>query len=186
MARHLDYVLVVDVESTCWERGEDRPHGQVSEIIEVGIAKVGVQEKKVLTGHRYLILPQLSGISPFCTQLTGWTLDSLKKEGACSYREAMWAITRDLRPKDRTWVSWGDYDRKMFEGHWGRNPDNFNPFAWSTHLNLKNALALYRGWPKELGMMEALKSVGIPHKGVHHRGLDDAANIAKLFLEVFL
>lgn len=35
MSINLDKILVIDVESTCWER--EPPPGQRSEIIEVGI-----------------------------------------------------------------------------------------------------------------------------------------------------
>ena len=33
---------------------------------------------------------------------------------------------------------------------------------------------------KKLGMAEALKHCGLPLEGTHHRGIDDARNIARL------
>ena len=41
MARSLDVILVVDVESACWEA--EPPEGQVSEIIEIGLCTVDVK-----------------------------------------------------------------------------------------------------------------------------------------------
>ncbi|MEC8569588.1 MAG: DNA polymerase III, partial [Planctomycetota bacterium] len=41
MAKSLDQILVIDIESTCWEGGFSPP-GQVSEIIEIGLCLVDV------------------------------------------------------------------------------------------------------------------------------------------------
>ncbi len=40
MARRLDQILIVDVESTCWD--EPPPHCEESEIIEIGLSVVDV------------------------------------------------------------------------------------------------------------------------------------------------
>lgn len=40
MAKLLDKIIVIDVESTCWEGPP--PEGQVSEIIGIGVATVDV------------------------------------------------------------------------------------------------------------------------------------------------
>lgn len=40
MARKLDQILVIDVESTCWDG--PTPDGQSSEIIEIGVCTVDV------------------------------------------------------------------------------------------------------------------------------------------------
>ncbi len=53
------------------------------------------------------------------------------------------------------------------------------PFG-PTHLNVKNLLALQRALPEEVGMDAALRMVGLPLEGTHHRGVDDARNIAGL------
>ena len=47
------------------------------------------------------------------------------------------------------------------------------------HVNLKRRFAKSRKI-KEVGMARALQMVGLPLDGSHHRGLDDARNIAKL------
>ena len=46
-------------------------------------------------------------------------------------------------------------------------------------MNLKRQFAKSRKI-KEVGMARALQMVGLPLDGAHHRGLDDARNIAKL------
>ncbi|MCI0413076.1 hypothetical protein L0222_09775, partial [bacterium] len=47
------------------------------------------------------------------------------------------------------------------------------------HLNLKAAFARLRGI-KRCGMAAALNILGIPLLGQHHRGIDDARNIARI------
>ena len=53
------------------------------------------------------------------------------------------------------------------------------PFSGG-HLNLKVAFTEQQGLKKKFGMAEALKLAGIDLVGVHHRGIDDARNIARL------
>ena len=84
----------------------------------------------------------------------------------------------EYRSRERLWSSFGDYDRQQFE----RNCATFGiayPFG-PAHLNVKTLAAAAFGWSREAGMSEALKRVGLPLEGIHHRGGDDAWNIAGL------
>ncbi len=53
------------------------------------------------------------------------------------------------------------------------------PIAYP-HVNLKQLFSEAQGLPKRYGMAEALQLAGIALEGTHHRGIDDARNIAKL------
>ena len=57
------------------------------------------------------------------------------------------------------------------------------PFG-PTHLNVKTLAAVAYGWSREVGMGEALKRMGLPLEGTHHRGGDDAWNIAAILSRV--
>jgi len=48
-----------------------------------------------------------------------------------------------------------------------------------SHINVKNMLALIQNWETEVGMA-TLDKLGLPLEGTHHRGVDDAWNIAKI------
>lgn len=107
----LDHVLVVDVESTCWEGSP--PPGEVSEIIEIGICPV-----EVATGVRgerrsVLVRPSRSSVSPHCTRLT--TLTQEQVDSGVSFAEACALLRREFRSERRVWDSCGDYDRRTFE-----------------------------------------------------------------------
>ena len=72
MAKSLDQILVIDIESTCWEGGFSPP-GQVSEIIEIGLCLVDVASLERLERRSIMVRPQMSTVSPFCTELTSIT-----------------------------------------------------------------------------------------------------------------
>ena len=179
MPRLLDHnILVIDVESTCWEKPEKPGKNEFSEIIEIGIAVVDIKALKIVKNDSILVRPQNSRISKFCTQLTTLTQGQVDK--GITYQEAMQKLQNDYASSNRTFVSWGDYDRKMFE----RNCKDYGvkyPFG-PRHLNLKNAFTMFNNLDREPGMDSALDHLGLKLEGTHHRGLDDARNIAKIFL----
>ena len=61
MARKLDRILVVDVESTCWEGNP--PPGQMSEIIEIGLCVVDVAALERVERRSILVRPACSTVS---------------------------------------------------------------------------------------------------------------------------
>ncbi|MEM8667206.1 MAG: 3'-5' exonuclease [Planctomycetota bacterium] len=174
MARSLDVILVVDLESTCWD-GEP-PSGQCSEIIEVGLCPVDVKTLTRLEKRSLLIKPVKSVISEFCTELTTLTPDMFTEAG--SLADAVKILKKDYDSKNRLWASWGDYDRRQFE----RVCKDLNvgyPFGPS-HLNIKSLFAAATGIGHELGLDGAYKQLGLELEGTHHRGDDDAWNIARI------
>ena len=58
------------------------------------------------------------------------------------------------------------------------------PFG-DRHINLKAEFASANGRRKKLGVPAALRSVGLTFSGSHHRGIDDARNIACLLPYIF-
>ncbi len=175
MAKRLDKALVVDVESTCWE-GQP-PRGQISEIIEVGLCVVDLQLLERVERVSLMVKPARSEISPFCTELTGIT--STMVATAAPLSEAVRILRDRYRAADRLLVSWGDYDRNQFV----RNCETYGlkyPFG-PTHLNVKTLFSIAHGLPREMGIPAACRQVGLRMEGTHHRGVDDAWNIGRLF-----
>jgi inhibitor of KinA sporulation pathway (predicted exonuclease) len=174
MARSLDQVIVIDVEATCWEGAP--PPGQASEVIEIGVCPVEAATGRRLGKTSILVRPERSAVSPFCTRLT--TLTAEQVAGGVSFADASARLRKEFRTQDRLWASYGDYDRKQFERQCAAAGLN-TPFGPS-HLNVKTLFALARGLPHEVGMDQALELAGLPLEGTHHRGGDDAWNIAAL------
>lgn len=174
MARSLDVILVVDLESTCWEGSP--PEGQASEIIEVGLCTVDLQTLERTEKRSFLVKPVQSEISDFCTELTTLTPDMFVDAGTLA--DAAKILKKEYRSKDRLWASWGDYDRRQFERVCKDQSVGY-PFGPS-HLNVKSLFAAASGSGHELGLDGAYNQLGLELEGTHHRGDDDAWNIARV------
>jgi inhibitor of KinA sporulation pathway (predicted exonuclease) len=178
MSKKLDHILVIDVEATCWE-GE-APPGQENEIIEIGVCPLELSSGKRLEKRSILVRPSRSSVSAFCTKLT--TLTQSQVDSGVSFKEACDQLRKQYQSRDRVWASFGDYDRNQFE----RQCKSFNiPYPFGPrHLNVKTLFALSCSLPVEVGMAQALELLNIPLVGVHHRGDDDAWNIAGILCEL--
>ena len=174
MIKRLDQIIVVDVESTCWE-GE-APAGQVSEIIEIGVSPLDISSGRQLGKESIPVRPEHSTVSEFCTRLT--TLTQELVERGISFREACTLLKEKYLTKNRTWASYGDYDRKKFEQQCQLYDVEY-PFGPS-HINVKNLFAIINGLPRETGMSGALRYCNLSLEGTHHRAGDDAWNIARI------
>jgi inhibitor of KinA sporulation pathway (predicted exonuclease) len=172
MARSLDHILVVDVESTCWEGAP--PPGQSSEIIEIGLCPIDLTTLERTEKRSILIQPAQSQISEFCTELTTLKPEMFAEAG--SLADAVKFSKNEYLSKDRLWASWGDYDRRQFE-RVCRTQNIGYPFGPS-HLNVKSLFAAAVGSGHEMGLDGAYNRLGIEMEGTHHRGDDDAWNIA--------
>ncbi len=171
----LDKMVVIDVESTCWETRP--PEGQESEIIEIGVCLLDLKTGKREKMESILVLPKMSTISDYCTKLTTLTQEQVESEGV-PFVEACHYLRKKYDSKNRAWASYGDYDRRQFVRQCTRMQVP-NPFS-SRHLNVKLLFALIHGLESEVGMTTALKMLNLPLEGTHHRGVDDASNIATI------
>ncbi|PAZ10024.1 DNA polymerase III [Streptomyces sp. SA15] len=169
---------VVDVEATCWP--DSPPPGVVSEIIEIGLTVVDLDAAERVGRHRILVRPVRSTVGAFCTELTGLTQDEV--EGGVSFPEACRLLATEHRSGARPWASWGDYDRHQFVRQCRATGTPY-PFGRS-HTNAKAVFTEARGLRKRPGMAQALRIAGLPLEGRHHRGEDDAWNIAALVLQL--
>lgn len=174
MAKKLDKILVIDIEATCWEGNP--PAGQENEIIEIGICTIDVASGERGEKRSILVKPERSQVSEFCTQLT--TLSQEQVDQGLDFASACSILQKEYFSKERVWASYGDYDRRQFERQCQSRQINY-PFGPS-HINVKNLLAILHGLPHEVGMDEALKLIDLPLEGTHHRGVDDAWNIAAI------
>jgi inhibitor of KinA sporulation pathway (predicted exonuclease) len=169
---------VVDVEATCWP-GEPPP-GMAHEIIEIGLTVLDVTRRRRVGRHRILVRPVRSTVSVFCEELTGITQD--EADGGATFAQACTMLAKDFAAGTRPWASWGDYDRKQFESQCAATRTGY-PFG-RRHANAKAEFTRSHGLKKRPGMAQALEIAGLPLEGRHHRGEDDAWNIAALILHI--
>lgn len=181
-------ILVLDLESSCWKKDQDRysqqnicPKGQQSEIIEIGVTVIDVVSLTPTVKEGILVKPTVSTISEFCTELTTLTQELLDKEGI-TFVEACKILVEKYDSKNALFVSYGRYDQRMFESQC----KSFNveyPFG-PEHWNVKAMFAAAYNLKKEVGMAKALNIAKIPLEGTHHRGVFDSWNIAKIVVDL--
>ncbi|MEU3792823.1 3'-5' exonuclease [Streptomyces fructofermentans] len=169
---------VVDVEATCWE-GQPPP-GAVSEIIEIGLTVVDLDKAERVGKHRFVVAPARSTVSAFCTELTGLTQEEVA--AGIGFAEACRLLAARHGAGERPWASWGDYDRHQFTRQCAA-ADVPYPFG-HRYTNAKAVFTRAHGLRKRPGMAQALRIAGLPLEGRHHRGEDDAWNIAALVLDL--
>ena len=168
-------ILVIDLEATCWQGAI--PHNQRSEIIEIGVCLLDTETGAITANKGILVQPEVSEVSKFCMELTTITQTLLDKEGI-SFTEACNQLVETYNPYQLTWESYGDYDRKMIQLECKHKSVDY-PFS-QDHINVKELFARLKNGGKKVGMNGALQLLSIALEGTHHRGVDDAKNIAKI------
>ncbi|CAM1340009.1 exonuclease domain-containing protein [Tenacibaculum amylolyticum] len=124
-----------------------------------------------------MVQPERSKVSPFCTELTTITQEQLNTEGI-SFEEACTKLREEYNAKEYAWASYGAYDLKMIKNQCKIRGVEY-PLS-QEHINVKELFSKVKGISKRVGMKGALHMLNIPLEGTHHRGVDDAKNIAKV------
>lgn len=170
-----DKIIIIDLEATCW-KGQI-PDGEVNEIIEIGLSVLDTVSGEISKNQGILVKPQYSKVSDFCTELTTITQELLDKEGIL-FEEAIEKLIDEYHPDLYTWASYGAYDLNMLQKQCRKFGVDY-PMG-NDHINVKVLFAKTKGLTKPTGMNGALHILKIPLEGTHHRGIDDAKNIAKI------
>ena len=170
------YYLIVDLEATCCDKNTV-PRNAI-ETIEIGAVMVDANTLQIIDEFNTFIKPIRHPIlTPFCTELTTITQNDI--ESAPQYPEATQTFKSWLSGyQTMVFCSWGDYDYKQFkqDSDYHRLPF---PIA-APHVNIKKLFSQIQRLPKAYGMNYALQLAGLTLQGTHHRGIDDARNMARL------
>lgn len=167
-------LVIIDIEATCWK--SQPPPGEQSEIIEIGICRLNLDSLEISAKRSILVKPARSKVSKFCTELT--TLTQEQVNTGIPFAEACAILQADYATQTHAWASWGNYDQRMFASQCQSFAVEY-PFG-AQHINLKQRFAELGSLPKQIGMAAALRNTHLPLEGTHHRGDDDAYNIARL------
>lgn len=170
-----DKIIIIDLEATCWN-GEV-PKGEKHEIIEIGICILDRHSGEISKNKGILVQPTQSKVSAFCTELTTITQEMLDKDGI-PLDAALQLLEDEYQSDLFTWASYGQYDLNMLKRQC--KDRNIRYPLHSEHINVKTWFAEKFGLTKPTGMNGALHLLNIPLEGTHHRGIDDAKNIAKI------
>lgn len=170
--------IIFDLESTCWENDRSKTR----EIIEIGAVKIDA-DKKIIDEFNSFIKPTVHpSLSDFCLQLT-----SIAKEDV-ETAQAFPEVISDFK----SWVnlnqeyllcSWGHYDKNQFKCDLKLH--SLDSEWVEKHISLKHQYSKIKNLKRPIGMNGALKLENLKLVGTHHRGIDDARNISKIFLKHF-
>lgn len=175
--------IIFDLEATCWDGGAGR--GKLNEIIEVGAVKLDDNLQEVGRFARFVrpvINPELS---PFCKELT--TINQEQVDNAEPYQVVLEEFARWAKEgsDEVMMLSWGHYDKNQILREAERKGHEGEIIAlMERHDSFKHRFAEVRNI-RPCGMQGALKMFSLPLDGTHHRGIDDAVNIAKIFVKAF-
>lgn len=168
--------IILDLEATCWENRNIKPN----EIIEIGAVCVD-ENGKILDEFSSFVRPKQHPIlSDFCTQLT--TITQSQVDNSPYFPVVLEQFQHWIYDFEDEYFlcSWGFYDKGQFEKDcklWNLDKD------WlKNHISVKHQYAEFTN-SQPLGMGQALQRENIPLKGTHHRGIDDARNIAEIFIK---
>jgi inhibitor of KinA sporulation pathway (predicted exonuclease) len=178
------YLMVIDLEATCFERGSE-PEGWFQEIIEVGLVLLASQTLEIVETHQQFVKPVLfPELSPFCKGLT--TISQSQADGGISFRSEMSYLSELYADYNRPmFFSFGKYDYNQILRQCNRFKVDF-PFRLEQHVNIKQAFNklynknFFRGVPHKY----ALKFFNVSIEGTHHRALDDALTISKFLVKM--
>ncbi|MCB9528694.1 MAG: 3'-5' exonuclease [bacterium] len=168
------HYLVIDLEATCddtdWPRDE-------AEIIEIGAVLVDAATLAETTAFQSYVRPvRRPRLTPFCTALT--TITQAQVDAAPLYLDALAALRHAITAAPRpVFCSWGSFDERLFQAESARREV---PHPFEGHWNLKSAFSARARTRRRYGLKAALDRAGLTFEGTHHRGLDDARNVARL------
>ncbi|MGB5982651.1 MAG: 3'-5' exonuclease [Nonlabens sp.] len=171
--------IIFDLEATCWD-GWDKSQ---NETIEIGAVLIN-EKKEIISEFSRFVKPLNHPIlSEFCKELT--TIDQNDVDSADYFQNVISEFKNWVKKGNQDYIlcSWGYYDRKQFES----DCDIYGiDKQWiEKHISLKHQYGKFKKLKRSIGMKNALISENIPMTGTHHRGIDDARNIAKIFVKYF-
>lgn len=167
--------IIFDLEATSWE---DRNLPADKEIIE--IAAVQLDDNLAAQSEFDSFVRPLENpvLSAFCSELTRIRQDRIDQAEPFA----------TVFPRFLDWIgdgaitiaSWGDFDLQQLQRDCKRHGLKF-PKRWlKKHVDIKAAFAS-RHHIRPCSLLQALQMVHIPHEASHHRGIDDARQLAKVY-----
>lgn len=174
----MNYVIF-DLEATCWYQWDKSQN----ETIEIGAILINDQKEIVSEFEAFIKPIRFPKLSDFCIQLTSIQQSDVDNSPYFNEVIAKFKDWFDFDDQNYVLCSWGFYDKKQFESDCkihGLNAEWVNQ-----HISLKHQYGKFKNLKRAIGMKNALKLEGFKLDGTHHRGIDDARNIAKIFIKHF-
>ena len=174
----MNYVIL-DLEATCWDQWEKKDN----ETIEIGAVLIN-EQREIISEFQSFIKPiRYPKLSEFCIELT--TIQQEQVDNAKYFYEVIEEFKKWFGYGEDEYIlcSWGYYDKRQFEDDCKLH--NLESDWCKKHISLKHQYGEIKMLQRNVGMKKALEIEKISAVGTHHRGIDDARNISKIFLHNF-
>lgn len=182
------YLCILDFEATCWINSENKEQMEIIEFPSV-LYKINETTKTIefVSEFSEYVRPTINPIlTPFCTELTGITQETVDKAD----------IINNVYKRHRVWISQNVSPGSNFIigtcGHWDlatqlpreiKNKNLKKEKYYATYINVKDEFKNFYK-TKCGGMTDMLKKLNIELEGRHHSGIDDSRNTAKIMLKM--
>ncbi len=168
--------IIYDLEATCWE---GRPPSMTQETIEVGAVSVN-NYGEVTGSFNKFIKPVIHPfISAYCTELTTIQQVDVSRADEFPYVMEQFQDWIGVFEEDYLLCSWGDFDKTILVQDCDYH--DFETDWLDPHTNLKRQYMDIKKLRKPIGLKKAVTREGYEFTGIHHRGISDAENLAKVF-----
>lgn len=171
---------VLDEERTCYPDGVFPP-GETPEVIEFGITVVDLAARRIVDTRSITVVPTLSQVSDYCTNLTGWTYDKLLETGI-PFADACRIIVDEFDGLNRLLVvdSVSDIIALQNQCALTNVPMPFGPHR----LDVSMLFSLLTNRRKRIGNAKLLSLLGLQPEPIRHRADSDSRGTARALLAV--
>ena len=168
--------IIYDLEATCWQGA---PPSKVQEIIEIGALLLNPYGEVKSVFNRF-VRPKLSPyLSAFCQELTSIRQENVDRADPFPLVIEDFQDWAEIYEEDYILCSWGNFDKKLLIQDCILHKMEYD---WvEKHINLKRQYHELKRLRRTRGLKGTVTSEGFEFTGVHHRGIDDAENLAKIF-----
>jgi len=184
-------LLIIDLEATCWKDNKkelSKLEYKNQEIIEIGAAILKIPNGVCLPSSSTTLISEFVRpvrnpiLTDFCTELTSITQEQVDNaeyfpKALENFLNKVKKSLGDIDVVDVVFASWGRFDKSQFKRDCSLHDIEY-PFG--KHWNAKKGFSRSLGTKKGYGFKKALSKIGLEFEGNHHRGVDDANNMAKL------
>ncbi len=168
--------IIFDLEATCWYGS---PASMRQEIIEIGAVRCTPYGEIEGVFNRFIRPVVNPTLSAYCQELTTIRQEDVNR--ASLFDEVIedfqdWA---EIFDEDYLLCSWGNFDKRLLKQDCdlhGLDADWVN-----AHINIKRQYMEIKRLRRPRGLKAAVTAEGFEFTGIHHRGISDAENLAKLF-----
>lgn len=153
----------------------------MQEIIEIGAYMYTPYGEEIGEYNRF-VRPKLNpNLSAFCQELTGIEQEAVDR--ARSFRDVVEEFQDWIGVFDESYLlcSWGGFDRDMLRRDCALH--QVDEYWTDDYINLKAQYREINRLSAPIGLAKAIRREGMEFEGSHHRAIDDAANLARIFLK---